>query len=72
MKRIIVLNDLANAIRSKGMTQAEFAELIGTDQSTVSKLCKQKRFTLERLQQLLEALNESDVSKIIRVVEIKE
>ncbi|WP_018933297.1 helix-turn-helix domain-containing protein [Gracilibacillus lacisalsi] len=72
MKRVIVLNDLANCIKSKGLTQAEFASMIGTDQSTVSKLCKQKRYTLERLQQLLEALNESDVSKIIRVVEIKD
>ncbi|MEW4271736.1 helix-turn-helix transcriptional regulator [Priestia megaterium] len=68
---LIVMNNLAKAIREKGMTQAQFAEKIGIDQSNVSKLCKQKSFTLQRLQEILEALNETDVSKVIRVVEIK-
>nr|WP_259545959.1 helix-turn-helix transcriptional regulator [Heyndrickxia oleronia] len=70
--KMIAVNVLAQTIRSKNYTQAQFAEKLGTDQSTVSKICKQKSFTLERLQQILEALDETDTNKVIRVIEIKE
>ncbi|MCQ6265598.1 helix-turn-helix domain-containing protein [Fictibacillus sp. WQ 8-8] len=69
--KMIVINDLANAIRSKGYTQVQFAEKLGVDQPTVSRMCKQKRYTLERLQEVLEALGETDISKVIRVIEEK-
>ncbi|MGE7648008.1 helix-turn-helix domain-containing protein [Peribacillus frigoritolerans] len=72
MPKLIVINDLANTIRNKGLTQAQFADRLGVDQPTVSKICKQKRYTLERLQEILEALDETDVSKVIRVIEIKD
>lgn len=68
---LIVINNLAQAIKDRGMNQTQFAEKIRTDQSNVSKLCKQKRFTFERLQEILIALNETDVTKVIRVIEIK-
>ncbi|WP_157796527.1 helix-turn-helix transcriptional regulator [Bacillus sp. FJAT-45037] len=69
---LIVINNLANAIKNKGMTQAQFADKLGIDQPTVSRLCKQKRYTLKRLQDVMEALNETDVSKIIRVVQVND
>jgi transcriptional regulator with XRE-family HTH domain len=70
--KLIVVNDLANAIKNKGFTQQQFAEKLGVDQPTVSKICKQKRYTLERLQEILEALGEPDITKVIRVIVIQD
>lgn len=68
---LMVLNNLAKAIKDKGLTQAQFADRLGADQAVVSRMCRQKSFTLQRLQEILVALNETDVSKVVRVVEVK-
>jgi transcriptional regulator with XRE-family HTH domain len=68
---IMIINTLATAIRSRGITQAQFAERMGVDDPTVSRLCKQRSFTFGRLQQICQALGTNEITEFIRVIEVK-
>ena len=70
-KEIIVVNNLATAIRQRGMTQTQFADRLGVDVSTVSRMCKLKSFTFSRIAQICEALGTNEIESFIRVIEVK-
>ncbi|TCP28789.1 helix-turn-helix protein [Scopulibacillus darangshiensis] len=61
-------NDLKTLIKSKGYTQAQFAEITGMDRAEISRLCNRQTFTLKKISQIASALGEEDLNKYIKLV----
>lgn len=69
---IIARNNLSQLIRERGMTHQQFADELGLSRTYVSQLCRAQTLSLKKIETLLNALGEDDITKLIEVVRIEE